>query len=1005
MAHHVSATAKITCRVCKEKLLKKNYKAHLQLKHPEQDPSDLSPHLQMRITSFCQSQSQPAASTSQQSRKRPHDESDVSEVPVLEVPVRTEQPSTQGSQSAQAAAETRTSRAAASIPHTQSKVPRTEPQQIATLVTLPSTSSHAQSVEEKVDLILKKVEVIGQDVKTLTQKGSSQSSHEQQSRPRPTAEGQSMTPVTTSTRVNPTLPEDKVDKARSLKDLEEVGFGVHRKTEKTNSEDDEDQSTETVIVYCKVCVESEKLSKAVVGDIGVFLYDTSVGVEFAEGEVMSSKFRNTKKNIKRHLQRDVHVNNLKSQEEKQQKDAAYAAKNIVVGMAIGRTCYYLYSKGRPFADFESLLFLQELNGINIGNINHGQDFARNFLPHVAEVVSKRINQFISSPLQQTGHRPPLNVSADKATYKHRTRQFVSAVTVVPGSDNLIQYIFLGSPVVKAHDGISVAKNWKEAMDARLVTADQIAGGSVDGQYFHLRVSSHLEELYGMEEGSLQFFWDPMHKSGLVDTHLMKEDKFKWVLSDIEVCMEVYRMFNWGQNYERLLEACEEMKTTLAALTRTSDTRFANSKRYIFINFLKDLEAVVACLEEACAAAEREGATSRDKKRAEDASTLKGKLHNQRFLLRVAGEADLYNCYGTIINVLQSVDMLPFERMEKFRASVQRMMEMARTVIYDECQPCQAQPQLPQLQAQAEGSEGSTSVKCQWPEFHAAIRSLTNKGEIKGVVVVDQEEVHVGRVTRGAAAGQIPEGESSEDTVQLQVSRQLKNLATKLSSGLETDVYKEEDQQRVGNTKTICDMHTLHQLVKKDGPTKVEATHTQAYIQAIRNLDVKSLNEVPDKILTDQFSKLLLKLSTLPPSSSNDSKEIIKSLFLFESGHYKGIEMILHGIAVAAVSFSVESVLESVVSRYEAHFDMTRTLQEERSLSEMEVAMNGPGINNCDDVVKSAMNLYWRQRKYATWHFIKRGVHEHLKYGDKSKVMVRLANKKSKLPFVDGSRGL
>ena len=667
---------------------------------------------------------------------------------------------------------------------------------------------------------------------------------------------------------------------------------------------------------------------------------------------MSSKFRNLKKNIKRHLQRQVHVDNVKMRDEKEQKYAAYAAKNIVVGMAIGRTCYHLYSKGRPFADFESSLFLQELNGINIGNINHGQDFARNFLPHVADVVSRRVNKFISWPLLQTGHRPPLNISADKATYKHRTRQFVSAVTVVPDSDKLIQYIFLGSPIVKAHDGNSVAKNWKEAMDKRLVAADQIAGGSVDGQYFHLKVSRHLEELYGIEEGSLTFFWDPMHKSGLVDSHLMKEDKFKWVLSDIDVCMEVYRMFNWGQNYERLLEACEEMKTTLATLTRTSDTRFANSKRYIFINFLKDLQAVVACLEEACAAAEREGATSRDKKKAEDASSLKAKLHNQRFLLRVAGEADLYDCYGTIINILQNVNMLPFERMEKFRESVKKMMEMARTVIYDECQSCQPQPQpqLPQL-PQAGGSEGPTAMpattpgKCQWPEFHSAIRSLTNKGEIKGVVVVDEEEVHVGRVTRGAAAEQQEghgDADHAADTLKHQVSRQLKTLTSKLASGLETDVYQEDDKQRVANTKTICDIRTLRQLVEKDGPTKVEATHTQAYIQAIRNLPVKSLNEVPDEVLTTQFSKLLLKLTTLPPS--NDSKELIKTLFQVQNSHYQGIEMILHGIAVAAVSFSVESVLESIVSRYEEHFDMTRTLKEERGLVEMEVAMNGPGIN-------------------------------------------------------------
>ena len=65
-------------------------------------------------------------------------------------------------------------------------------------------------------------------------------------------------------------------------------------------------------------------------------------------------------------------------------------------------------------------------------------------------------------------------------------------------------------------------------------------------------------------------------------------------------------------------------------------------------------------------------------------------------------------------------------------------------------------------------------------------------------------------------------------------------------------------------------------------------------------------------------------------------------------------------------------------------------------------MNGPGINRCDDVVKTAMNSYWGQHKKLTWHFIKLGIQEHLKYGDKSQVMVRLANKKSKLPFVDGS---
>ena len=34
-------------------------------------------------------------------------------------------------------------------------------------------------------------------------------------------------------------------------------------------------------------------------------------------------------------------------------------------------------------------------------------------------------------LPSTGH-PPINIIADKATYKHRTRQFVALTTIIPG---------------------------------------------------------------------------------------------------------------------------------------------------------------------------------------------------------------------------------------------------------------------------------------------------------------------------------------------------------------------------------------------------------------------------------------------------------------------------------------------------------------------------------------------------------------------------------------------
>ncbi len=166
------------------------------------------------------------------------------------------------------------------------------------------------------------------------------------------------------------------------------------------------------IITCKVCVDKGKLSKVILGETGAFLYDANQSVEFGESDVMASKFRNLEKKIKYHLEWQGHIDNVKMIDEKEQKDAAYTVTNIVISMAIGRTCYHSYNKGRQFADFENLLFLQQLNGISIGNINNGQNFARNFLPLVAKVVQVRVNKFISLPLVQTGHRPPLNISAD-----------------------------------------------------------------------------------------------------------------------------------------------------------------------------------------------------------------------------------------------------------------------------------------------------------------------------------------------------------------------------------------------------------------------------------------------------------------------------------------------------------------------------------------------------------------------------------------------------------------
>ena len=79
--------------------------------------------------------------------------------------------------------------------------------------------------------------------------------------------------------------------------------------------------------------------------------------------------------------------------------------------------------------------------------------------------------------------------------------------------------------------------------------------------------------------------------------------------------------------------------------------------------------------------------------------------------------------------------------------------------------------------------------------------------------------------------------------------------------------------------------------------------------------------------------------------------------------------------------SCESVLESFVSRYENHFDVRRSTDEDTSNQEFEIALNGPNLAHCDTVVKEAMDQYWKSKSQdgvIEWHIFKTSVIEKLK---------------------------
>ena len=117
----------------------------------------------------------------------------------------------------------------------------------------------------------------------------------------------------------------------------------------------------------------------------------------------------------------------------------------------------------------------------------------------------------------------------------------------------------------------------EELEKYGIKGSQVEGGSFDGQYFHLHVPDHLLKKFDL---SSQFFctWDPLLKIGVIETHIRKEEDFVWLVRITEVCQQIYKKFNWGKNYEALVEMCEQLEMRMRNLKTFSTTRFPNSVR-------------------------------------------------------------------------------------------------------------------------------------------------------------------------------------------------------------------------------------------------------------------------------------------------------------------------------------------------------------------------------------------------------------------------------------------
>lgn len=124
------------------------------------------------------------------------------------------------------------------------------------------------------------------------------------------------------------------------------------------------------------------------------------------------------------MKSDKHHENLN---ESHVHSSKVVAKNTAAGMIVGKLAYAAIKMEHNVSRFEDLVALEASKGAEVGDINHGKDFARGFRNSVYQKLFDQLRNDIAEPLRSTGSPAPISVIADKMTPDRRTGQMVAII--------------------------------------------------------------------------------------------------------------------------------------------------------------------------------------------------------------------------------------------------------------------------------------------------------------------------------------------------------------------------------------------------------------------------------------------------------------------------------------------------------------------------------------------------------------------------------------------------
>ena len=240
-----------------------------------------------------------------------------------------------------------------------------------------------------------------------------------------------------------------------------------------------------------------------------------------------------------------------------------------------------------------------------------------------------------------------------------------------------------------------------------------------------------------------------------------------------------------------------------------------------------------------------------------------------------------------------------------------------------------------------------------------------------------------------------------------VKEHLSTVVWRMHPDFCNELFDDETKQKIEHCRTICDLKSLLTRINRNGAVTVGLEEGESFLIATNAVTdtCKSFSREDVLRLFREFvtvmERVFVSSVTQFDASKFQNRELIQRIIgSDESDKFKEVRVIVHIILTACVKISVESIVESLVSRYENHFTSSRQLTEEHALDEMIISENGPNLHEADSILERAMNRYWSENSQnGKWHFIRSGENIKNHLGGTSKVVGKMLSEPSKRPFM------